>query len=164
MKSSMIGSMKWGAVLAALVVVSDRITKAWALTACVSPYVVNSWFSCSLAFNRGISWSLFHSELAFSFALVTALVLVVTALVAWQAWHGFMQQRNVTGEILVLAGALSNVYDRFVYGGVIDFIALEYHGYYWPLFNIADIAVVIGVVLMVYEIGRYEIKGYGARS
>jgi signal peptidase II len=158
LKPSMISFFKKYSVLAIVVVVSDRITKAWALTACVKPYVVNSWFSCSLAFNRGISWSLFHSELAFSFAMVTVLVLAVTAMVAWHAWQGLREKRNIRGEVLVLAGALSNVYDRFAYGGVVDFIALEYHGYCWPLFNIADIAVVVGVIVMVYQIIRHEAR------
>lgn len=156
-KPAMIGATTWYAGLATLVIVSDRITKAWALATCVTPYVVNAWLSCSLVFNRGISWSLFHSEVAFSFGLVTALVLAVTAMVAWHAWQGLLVRRTITGEILVLAGALSNVYDRFAYGGVVDFIALEYRGYHWPLFNIADIAVVVGVVIMVYEIIMYEV-------
>ena len=151
MKALMIGVRKSYALLAILILLCDRVTKMWALHACVTPYLVNTWLSCSLAFNRGISWSFFHAESPYVFALVTALVLLVTVLVARHGWQGFIEGRAITGEVLVVAGAFSNVYDRFAYGGVIDFIALEYHGYCWPLFNIADIAVVVGVFLMMYE-------------
>lgn len=141
----------WYSLLAAGVIITDRITKMWALSVCVKPYVFTSWLSCSLAFNRGISWSMLHASSTLGFVLVTSLVLLVVGMVAWQAWQGIMAKRAVTGEVLVLAGALSNVADRLIYGGVIDFIALEYHNYHWPLFNIADMAIVCGVFIMMYE-------------
>lgn len=141
-------------LLSLFIVISDRLTKSWALQTCLSRYDVTSWFSCSVVFNRGISWSFLHSESQFGFALVTTLVIIVTALVAWHAWLRRVQGQSIFGEALVIAGSLSNIYDRFAYGGVVDFIAFEYYGYSWPLFNIADIAVVLGVCIMVYEVVR----------
>jgi signal peptidase II len=49
---------------------------------------------------------------------------------------------------LVIGGALGNVYDRFVYGAVADFFSFHAWGYYWYIFNVADIWIVLGVILI----------------
>ena len=50
---------------------------------------------------------------------------------------------------LVLAGALGNIYDRFFYGSVVDFLDFYYGSHHWPAFNVADIAVSVGIGLIV---------------
>ncbi|HOC46968.1 MAG TPA: signal peptidase II, partial [Syntrophorhabdaceae bacterium] len=50
---------------------------------------------------------------------------------------------------LILAGALGNIYDRFFYGSVVDFLDLYYGSHHWPAFNVADIAVSVGIGLIV---------------
>jgi signal peptidase II len=50
----------------------------------------------------------------------------------------------------ILAGALGNLYDRLFLGYVIDFIEIHYGNFYWPIFNIADISISIGVILLLY--------------
>ena len=54
-------------------------------------------------------------------------------------------------EVAVIAGASSNIIDRFWYGGVVDFILLEYEQWSWPLFNVADIVIVGGIIVMVFN-------------
>jgi signal peptidase II len=81
---------------------------------------------------------------------VGVIVVTVTSVLAAYAWQRFCEGKKVIGETLILAGAISNIADRLWYGGVIDFIILSFHGYAWPTFNVADIAIVAGVVLMVY--------------
>ena len=51
----------------------------------------------------------------------------------------------------VLAGALGNLYDRIYYGYVIDFIEFYYKDFSWPIFNVADIAISIGIILLLYN-------------
>ena len=51
----------------------------------------------------------------------------------------------------VLAGALGNLYDRIYYGYVIDFIEFYYEDFSWPIFNVADIAISIGIILLLYN-------------
>lgn len=58
---------------------------------------------------------------------------------------------------LVLGGAIGNLMDRMRYGYVIDFIQWHYHDYYWPVFNLADCAIVIGSVLLCYMFMKKEI-------
>ena len=54
------------------------------------------------------------------------------------------------GLLLILGGALGNLYDRVLYGYVIDFIYLNIADFYWPAFNIADSAISIGVILFIF--------------
>ena len=50
----------------------------------------------------------------------------------------------------VIGGALGNLNDRIIYGYVIDFIEFHYNTLYWPIFNIADVAISVGVILLLY--------------
>ena len=52
----------------------------------------------------------------------------------------------------VIGGALGNLNDRIIYGYVIDFIEVYYNTFYWPIFNIADVAISIGVILLLCNI------------
>lgn len=119
----------------------DVVTKLFAL----------SCYAESIALNKGVSWSMFHS----SVPLVSRLVIgAVTLFICFFAWYTVRQARQghaVWGEICVLAGALSNLVDRFVYGGVIDFIELGLCGYAFPVFNIADVAISVGAALMLWK-------------
>jgi signal peptidase II len=57
----------------------------------------------------------------------------------------------VYAEIMVLAGAISNVIDRAFYQGVIDFVHLHIGDWSWPIFNVADVAIVCGILWMIKE-------------
>ena len=59
---------------------------------------------------------------------------------------------------MILAGAIGNLYDRFRYGFVTDFIEVFYKSYQWPTFNIADSAITIGVGLLLVEILNQELS------
>jgi signal peptidase II len=52
---------------------------------------------------------------------------------------------------LLLSGAIGNVIDRVAYGAVVDFIDVHYMGWHWPAFNIADSAITVGVVLLIFD-------------
>lgn len=139
-------------------IVIDRLTKAWALKACVQECIVTPWLSCSLAFNRGVAWSFFHSDSPIIFIGVTLVVILVIAAIAWQAYQRYHTNEHLWGEVLVLAGACSNVIDRLWYGAVIDFIGFSYNTFSWPLFNAADVFIVIGVMIMMYDLLRKEME------
>jgi signal peptidase II len=130
------------------IIAFDRITKLWALQALqYSEYNVTAWLSFDVVFNRGISWGLFHAESTHQFAFVTLVIAFITFCIAWHAYQQFQRHRCIIGHILIIAGSLSNSFDRIMYGGVIDFILLHYDEWSWPLFNVADISIVIGACL-----------------
>ena len=140
----------WYSALIVIGVALDRITKVWSLAHCAAhPVVINQYVSFFVAYNRGMAWSLASSENSYIFTVVTIFVLCVTILLALFAYHNYQGNKNIVGECMVIAGSVGNLYDRITVGGVIDFIECSYADWYWPVFNVADISIVIGVMLMI---------------
>ncbi len=70
------------------------------------------------------------------------------------AFYTYLRWRKgfwIGGECFVLAGSLSNIVDRIIYHGVLDFILLSFNTWSWPVFNIADMAIVFGVGIMIIQ-------------
>ena len=135
---------------ATIVLMVDRIAKGWALTLGKQR---DQWFpglSFQLQFNRGITWGMFHaSSSPYVFYLITLLVSALILFLGWYIGHRYRQGKSVLAEVLVLTGAFSNLLDRFLYHGVIDFIILSYGTWSWPTFNIADAMIVLGILWMI---------------
>lgn len=146
----------WYGLLAATVFITDRVTKYYAVKQCVDPFIINTYLTCSLSFNRGVTWSLFHSPQAAIFYGVTFMITLITLGVAWYAYQRFMQGYTIIGELMIVAGSCSNIVDRFWFGGVVDFIELSYGDWHWPSFNVADICIVTGVFCMLYFYHKEE--------
>jgi len=137
--------------LAAIIIVFDRITKWYALNHWYVRQQINQFLSFELTFNRGISWGFFHSASNCLFVTVSLLIAAVTVGVAVLAIQRLKAGECIFGETLVVAGSISNIIDRILYSGVVDFIALSYGDWMWPLFNVADMAIVVGVAIMIWE-------------
>lgn len=107
-------------------------------------------FDIVLAWNRGISYGWFSDGTGASQGLLIALAVIVsTALWIWLA----KASRPVTAAAigLILGGAIANALDRAVYGAVADFFSFHVGSFDWYIFNLADVAIVAGVALLVYE-------------
>ena len=138
--------------LALGIFVIDRVTKLAALTWC-GEFVrtINSFLSFEVVFNRGISWGMLHSSSDIVFGLVSLIIAAVTVAFCWYAYHNYLRGNSITGEICIITGSLCNLIDRVIYNGVIDFIILSYGNLSWPVFNVADAAIVIGVGILVFQ-------------
>ena len=113
--------------------------------------VVTPFFDLVFVKNTGISYSLLdQSSYAWQMVLALFSVLVSAALWAWLAAAG-------TGRLmawalgLIIGGALGNGLDRLLIGGVADFFSFHAFGFYWYVFNIADVAIVAGVAALLYD-------------
>ena len=137
-----------------LVFITDRIAKHLALAFEGTETSVLPGISCVYVKNRGISWSLFYAHSTWAFVCVTALVSIVIGIVGIYTYQRWKQNQAIIGEVFVFTGAISNVFDRIVHGGVIDFIECSFRGWYFPVFNIADVAIVIGVGIMLIQFWR----------
>lgn len=130
---------------------ADRLTKMAALSFLASGAVtLFPGLSFSLAFNTGISFSLFSSWGANSWLLSALIATIVAVLVI--SWR-FLAS-STTGDIgygLIIGGAIGNMFDRLYMGGVIDFIDLHWGAWHWPTFNIADTAICIGFICILSE-------------
>ena len=127
---------------------ADRISKALICAYLIVPKSICYGFNITITWNRGISWSmLHHAEFWWLIAMLSALIIVLIFYTGWRMRQGAM----VIGEMFLIGGALSNVIDRLMYGAVLDFIELYVANYRWPVFNIADIFIVIGVGIMLIK-------------
>ncbi len=120
----------------------DRFTKWFVLTYCPE--------SCIL--NRGISWGMLNYNHPGLFIVLTVLIILITLALILYTYRRMQQGFFVWGELLIIAGSFSNIYDRLVYGGVVDFIEVRIGSWIGPSFNVADSIVVIGVAIMAYEL------------
>jgi len=147
-------SLFWYVALFLLVFTADRATKSFILAHNFLQYKINSFLSFNLVFNRGISWGMFSSSNFFVFFLVSILISIITLLILLYGYQRYKSGYAIIGETLIIAGSLSNILDRILYGGVIDFIVLSYGKHSWPVFNIADVAIVIGICIILVSIWR----------
>jgi signal peptidase II len=140
--------------LAVGIFIIDRVTKLAALAWCTeSARTINSYLSFEVVFNRGISWGMLHSSSDALFVIVSVIIAIITALLCGYAYHSYMRGNSIAAEVCIIAGSCCNLIDRVIYGGVIDFIVLSYGDLSWPVFNIADAVIVLGIGLFLL---RYE--------
>lgn len=133
----------------------DRITKSLALSYCVQQCTINPFLTFQLTLNRGISWGMLHTESAAPFSAITIAVILLTIAVGYVMYSRYKRNRPFLGELLVCVGSFSNIIDRLLYNGVIDFIKLTYYNIWaWPIFNIADVCIVLGVIIMLIQTAK----------
>ena len=107
--------------------------------------------------NTGMAFSMLHDAGPLvSQWLLPGLSAVAVIFIVGLLWRtDLSDKRLLTGLTLVLAGAAGNLYDRAVYGFVVDFLDVYVAGWHWPAFNVADSAISIGVGLLLYD-GLFE--------
>lgn len=140
-------------VLAGLIIVLDQLSK-WVVLNNIGPgqtiYVASFW-NWVLAFNPGAAFSFLADQPGWQRWLFTALALGISGWIAVMLRQHPQQKLLSLSLTLVMGGALGNVIDRVRFGAVVDFIQWHAAGYYWPAFNIADSAITVGAVLLVFE-------------
>ena len=103
--------------------------------------------------NYGISYGFFSSGSEEARWLLIGLTMAVTAYLA-RAMMTTPGPLTRLGYALIIGGALGNLADRIIHGAVVDFVSLHYGGYYWYVFNLADIWISLGVVFLVWGFWR----------
>jgi signal peptidase II len=149
-------------LLAAIVVLLDRLTKIWITNHIQSGHtitVIPGIFNLSHVYNTGAAFSLFAESLSphlvrnvlIGFSI--AAVIVVLGMI-YRVGRTF----SLTGIALalILGGALGNLYDRIRFSYVVDFLEVKIIHYHWPDFNVADSCIVIGACLLLLEIFRTQ--------
>jgi len=116
--------------------------------------VIPNYWDWRLSFNPGSAFGMFHSQSGARVFLSIIGVLAVGAMV-WMVKKAHDKQRALLWALgLVAGGAIGNLIDRIYFGVVTDFVLWRYHAKEWPVFNIADVALVIGVGLMFFDVGK----------
>ena len=136
------------AIIAFVVIVLDQFTK-YLIKTTMSPHesipVIENIFHITFVRNQGAAFGIFQGQTAFLIA-VTVIIIILLIGVYWK----LARQNNILtiGLALQLGGAVGNLADRIRFSYVVDFFDFRV----WPVFNIADIAIVIGVIIVAWQI------------
>lgn len=143
-----------GIAMTVAVLLADQATKLYVLQGLAlvpgERIAVLPFFDLVLTYNRGISYGLFPQDGELGRWLLVVLNLGASALFA--VWMARSSSRLVVAALgLLIGGALGNALDRALYGAVIDFVSLHALGWRWYVFNLADTAIVAGVLALLYD-------------
>ena len=147
------GALGW-LWLSLAIIVLDQLSKHIVLGA-LQPYVphpvIPGFLNWTLAFNTGAAFSFLADQQGWQRWLFSGLAIVVSAVLArWLAKTPRSDWRTALPLALVIGGALGNLIDRVRFGHVTDFIQVYYQQWAFPSFNVADSAISIGAVLLVF--------------
>ena len=139
--------------LALLLIVLDQATKLYFNAAFEYGERVNVLpvFDFTLLFNRGAAFSFLAAQAGWQRWFFTALGLVAAAVIIWLLRRHAAQPRFCLALTLILGGALGNVIDRLAHGHVIDFLLFYWKDWHYPAFNLADICITCGAILLVLD-------------
>lgn len=139
-------------ILALVVGVLDQFTKQLVLANLHYGQVipVTGFFDLVLVFNTGAAFSFLAEHSGWQRWFFTVLALAVSGWLLTLMHHHRHERLLPAAFALIIGGALGNVYDRLVHGAVVNFLHFHYAGWSWPAFNLADSAITVGVVLMLW--------------
>lgn len=145
--------MIW-ALIIILGFILDRVSKLWAVDALADKpiTVIDNFFYLRYLENKGAAFSILQGK--------TVFLVIMTSLIAFAILFIIIKNKDKflrTTLSLILCGALGNLYDRITKGSVTDFLDFHFGSYVFPTFNVADMFVVVGTILLaVYILFFYK--------
>lgn len=143
-----------GAAIALAAFLVDRLSKWWLIDVFqIKDRVIVQvlpFFDLVLAWNKGISYGLFLADSLTGVIVLAGFASLVCVVLFY--WLATVENKLMALALgFIIGGATGNIYDRIAFGAVADFFSLHGYGYYWYIFNVADIWIGIGVALMMYD-------------
>ena len=135
-----------------LVFLFDRITKIYVINLADNLSDLNipltNFINIILVWNSGIGFGLFQIDERIAYNAITILIVIINFLIIYLLIYSDSLRKVLF--CMILGGSLGNLYDRVYYSAVPDFIDLNYNGYHWFVFNVADIFISIGVFALIF--------------
>lgn len=146
------GMMPWLA-LAVLLFIADQLTKALILGTyrLGDASVITSFFNIVRVHNSGAAFSFLASASGWQRWFFTGLGIFAALFIIWLLRSHSGQKLFAFSLACLLGGAVGNVVDRLMHGYVVDFLQLHYGGWYFPAFNIADMAITAGAIGLILD-------------
>ena len=138
---------------AAAIVLADRLTKLWVLEAFASGerLPVTGFFNLVLVFNKGAAFSFLAGASGWQTPVFAALSSIAAVVITVLILRNPGNRMLCLALGLILGGALGNLWDRLLWGHVVDFLDFHAAGWHWPAFNVADSAISVGAALLILE-------------
>ena len=108
---------------------------------------VTSFLNLNLIWNDGIAFGLFSFDQNLYYNMLTIFICLIILIIVWLMLNsrGFEQ----LSFIMIVGGSLGNIFDRFYYSAVPDFIDIHFNNYHWFIFNVADIFITLGIMFLI---------------
>ncbi len=117
-----------------------------------SKVIINNFFNITKIYNDGASWNILSGS---RYILILVAIVILVILFLYQ--NKFKNNmRNIISFSMIYGGIIGNLLNRIIYGYVIDFLDFNILGWDFPIFNIADIFIVVGVILLIYSIYKKD--------
>ena len=108
---------------------------------------VTSFLNFNLIWNEGIAFGLFPFDEKLYYNLLTIFIIFVTLIIFWLMLKSKGFERF--SFTMIIGGSLGNIFDRFFYSAVPDFIDIHVNNFHWFIFNVADIFITLGIILLI---------------
>ena len=129
----------------------DRISKFYVIFKSetnLSSSLYNSKFlNIDLIWNEGIAFGLFSFDQSLYYNLLTLVIILITLIISWLMLRAKGLEK--ISFLMIIGGSLGNLYDRINYSSVPDFIDFHISNFHWFIFNVADIFISLGVLLLI---------------
>ncbi len=132
----------------------DQITKRlaifWENNNILLEYNFFFLFKNIIVFNKGISFGMFSNSSSY-YVIVLYFAISISLLLVCYWWYQSKSKVDLIAWGMIVGGGASNLVDRLLFEGVLDFISISFNQMFFPIFNIADIAITIGFILLSYK-------------
>lgn len=150
-------------VISLITVILDQVIKnlfTFFMTYGQSISVIDGFFNITLVGNTGAAFSILSSN--------TILLILISIVVLNLLYFCFIKGKNLndleqTSYGLLIGGIMGNLIDRVIHMKVIDYLDFNIFGYNFPVFNLADIVIVVSMILIIYQIIKGEINGVSSK-
>jgi len=129
--------------------IADRITKNLIINNqefLSSSVYINDFLNFELVWNTGIGFGLFSLEANLLYHFITLLIFIIIMTLIYLIYLNRINNKFFFS--MIIGGGLGNIYDRLIYHAVPDFIDLHFNQYHWFTFNLADIFITMGIIVI----------------
>jgi len=152
MNSSSYKTIVANLLIATLIFLIDRFTKIYVINLSDNLSDLNipitNFLNIILVWNSGIGFGLFQFDERTAYNTITVLIVIINLVLIYLLIYADSLRKILF--CMILGGSFGNLYDRIYYSAVPDFIDLNYNGYHWFVFNVADIFISLGIISLIF--------------
>ena len=145
-----------------LIFAADRVSKIFILNIFeaseLTTIKITPFLNLSLVWNNGIAFGLLPLEENFYYNILTLIIFLIVILIIFIAYKTSNSIEKLS-YLMIVGGASGNIFDRLYYSSVIDFIDITVNNFHWFIFNVADIFITLGIVVLLlreFKNNKYE--------
>ena len=142
----------WNLIFILSIFVADRLSKILIINSAETfgelDIYVTSFLNFNLIWNDGIAFGLFSFEKKIYYNFLTILIVLITLIILWMITR--TEKIEKLAFMMVFGGSIGNIFDRLYYSSVPDFIDIHFNNFHWFIFNVADIFITVGVLLLIF--------------